>query len=134
MPGGGGGGDDDDERFSELNDDEDATNRLLDDADGVMDALQKLSAETGIPVAELKLMNATGGMPGASTGIFDFESMNADDDEGDNPTSGLDDIDELGYFVESARVASGRPWWATVGQGEREAIDQLARRSVSAGQ
>jgi importin-7 len=134
MPGGGGGGDDDDERFSELNDDEDATNRLLDDADGVMDALQKLSAETGIPVAELKLMNATGGMPGAATGIFDFEGMNADDDEGDNPTSGLDDIDELGYFVESARVASGRPWWATVGQGEREAIDQLARRIVSAGQ
>lgn len=118
-----------DDDSSELDDDEDASNRLLDgNESGHFGSLEKLSLETGIPVAELEILNATGGVSTSTGGFFDFDDFNEDDDEGDNPTSVLDEIDEIRFFVESVKLAMSKPWWGSVGQEERLAIDRLAGR------
>lgn len=120
--------DDGDGTLSELDDDEDASHRLLDDAEGGLEVLEKLSAETGIPVAELELMNANGGSMATTSGLFDFEDLNDDDDEGDNPTSALDSIDEVRVFVDCAKAAQAQPWWPSVPKEDCMAIELLSRR------
>lgn len=130
LPGQAVGAADGDDGASELDDDEDASNRLLDETEGGMDVLEKLSAETGIPVEELELMNTNnGGLMTTASGLFDFEDLNDDDDEGDNVTSALDAIDEVRVFVDCAKAAQAQPWWANVPKDDCVAIEQLSRRA-----
>jgi importin-7 len=118
---------------SELRDDEDACNRILDTNDvSDLNTMEKLSEETGISVADLENMNDSSQFgSGVGGGCFDFGDLNDDDDEGDNPSSALDEIDEVRYFVGSIQMAMGAPWWSAVGADARNAIDKLARRVPS---
>lgn len=113
---------------SELDDHEDAASKLPDARDHTMlNELEKLSAETGMPIEELEQMNQAGRV-GLSSGFFDFEELNDDDDEGDNRTNRLDSIDEIAFFIDSIKEAVNMPWWGAVGPAERNAIEQFAQR------
>jgi importin-7 len=126
------GSDKNDESSSELADDEDASNRLLDTTDlSGMGVLEKLSAETGIEVEDLEKMNDSHFGAG-NGGYIDFGDFSGnDDDEGDSPGCALDEIDEVRFFIGTIQIVVSAPWWPSVGIDARNAIDKLAQRVPS---
>lgn len=117
-----------DDQGSDLEDDQDATNFVDDLNDEEGGGLERLAAGTGLSVETLEHLHTNGGL-GLEQTFFDIDGFpDDDDDEGSYDSHPLDEINEVECLVRSVKESAVDSWWSKVGEPDRMAMEQLARR------